>query len=87
MLGNTSKQVDIYGSAYPKEIIVIADLLILVRDRLTDAETLPTAQGYDGAVYSAGYAVEIALKYRICKMLNWAAFAATSREFDKYKSF
>ena len=34
-----------------------------------------------------GYAVEIALKVRICKTLGWSGFPETNREFDDYRSF
>ncbi len=42
---------------------------------------------YDGAVYLAGYTVELALKARICEVLNWSGYPATSKEFDGYRSF
>ena len=57
------------------------------RARLQDAEVLLQSQRYDGAVYVCGYAVEIALKERICRTLNWSEFPSTGGEFQKYQSF
>lgn len=34
-----------------------------------------------------GYAVEVALKARICRTLNWPEFPSTSGEFQAYRSF
>ncbi len=45
------------------------------------------AKRYDGAVYLCGYAVEIALKARICGTLKWNAYPFTASEFQKYQSF
>jgi HEPN domain-containing protein len=46
------------------------DLQELSRLRLREAEALYKAQLYDGCVYLAGYAVELALKARICRVLR-----------------
>jgi HEPN domain-containing protein len=46
------------------------DLQELSRLRLREAETLYKAHLYDGCVYLAGYAVELALKARICRLLR-----------------
>ena len=35
----------------------------------------------------AGYAVEIALKLRICRTLRWAGYPSTRAEFNSYQSF
>ena len=40
-----------------------------------------------GAVYLAGYAVELALKARICATLNWSGFPSTAGEFQGYQTF
>jgi HEPN domain-containing protein len=45
-------------------------LQILARLRLREAEALYNAGLYDGSVYLAGYAVELALKARICRLLG-----------------
>jgi HEPN domain-containing protein len=57
------------------------------RARLQDAEVLLQSQRYDGAVYVCGYAIEIALKEKICRTLNWPDFPLTGGEFQKYQSF
>ncbi len=46
------------------------DLQELSRLRLREAEALYKARLYDGCVYLAGYAVELALKARICRVLR-----------------
>lgn len=68
-------------------MIGIADLINIARERLLDAETLLNSQRPDGAVYLCGYAIEIALKHKICETLNWVTFPSTNKEFEKYKSF
>ena len=55
--------------------------------RLEDAKALLIGDRYGGATYLCGYAVEVALKARICRTLDWAEFPSTSREFQAYKSF
>ena len=67
-------------------MISTADLIMIANERLIDAETLLNANRYDGAVYLCGYAIEIALKHKVCQTLNWAGFPATNKEFEKYKS-
>ena len=47
------------------------DLTDLALERLEDAKALLTAKRYWGAVYICGYAVELALKAKICKTLGW----------------
>lgn len=42
---------------------------------------------FDGAAYLCGYAVELALKARICITLNWEGFPQTRSEFENYSSF
>lgn len=46
------------------------ELKDLARLRLAEAETLFDAGFYDGAAYLCGYAVEFALKARICRLLG-----------------
>lgn len=45
-------------------------LQVLARLRLREAEALYNAGLYDGSVYLAGYAIELALKARICRLLG-----------------
>jgi HEPN domain-containing protein len=47
-----------------------SDLKELSRLRLREAEALYKAHLYYGCVYLAGYAVELALKARICRLLH-----------------
>jgi hypothetical protein len=65
-----------------------AELLKIKRARLKDAHILYENRQYDGAVYICGYAVEIALKARICKTLKWIdGYPDTKGEFEHYTSF
>ena len=57
------------------------------RARLADAEALLKSRRYDAAVYICGYAVEIALKARVCRTLGWAEYPSTSKDFHGYASF
>lgn len=50
------------------------ELKRLARLRLREAETLHAAGLYDGAAYLAGYAIEMALKARICRVLGAADY-------------
>ena len=68
-------------------MLAISDLDQIAQARLVDAQALAAAGRFDGALYLCGYAVEIALKARICKTLNWAAFPETSGEFQSLTSF
>ena len=63
------------------------DLLKIAEARLRDAQVLAKDRRYDGSVYLCGYAVELALKVRICRTLKWAGFPETGREFEGYTSF
>jgi HEPN domain-containing protein len=55
--------------------------------RLRDAAVLLAAKRFDGAVYLCGYAVELALKARICKTLKWTGYPESNKEFEPFKSF
>ena len=46
------------------------DLQVLAENRLAEARTLNSSGQHDGAVYLAGYALEFALKARVCKILD-----------------
>ncbi len=63
------------------------ELRKIAHARLRDAEILYKNRRYDGAVYLCGYAVEVALKARICRTLKWAGYPATRSEFQSYQSF
>ncbi len=63
-------------------MIAVYDLHSTAREYLRAAKLLRTRRSYDAAVYLCGYAVEIALKARICRTLNWTTgFPETSAEF------
>jgi len=68
-------------------MIPVAELDNIAHARIEDARTLLLAERFDGATYLCGYAVEIALKARICRILNWAEFPSTGSEFQAYRSF
>ena len=68
-------------------MITRSDLIKIARVRLRDVEVLYRSRRYDGAIYLCGYAVEIALKARICKALSWPGYPSTGGEFQNYQSF
>lgn len=65
-------------------MITAKKLKEIARARLKDSELLYKQKRYDGAFYLCGYAVELALKARICRTLKWAGFPATSNEFNEW---
>jgi hypothetical protein len=56
-------------ASYTLAVITTADLRGIAQARLDDADTLFQANRFDGSVYLCGYAVEIALKAKICDCL------------------
>ncbi len=52
-------------------MITESDLHKTAREYLRAAKLLRTRRSYDSESYLCGYAVEIALKARICRTLNW----------------
>jgi HEPN domain-containing protein len=68
-------------------MIPVDELDRIAQARLDDAKALLAAGRHDGATYLCGYAVEVALKARICRILNWPEFPSTSGEFQAYRSF
>src|ERR1700693_2461640 len=68
-------------------MVKVEELDNIARARIEDAKALLTVGRFDGATYLCGYAVEVALKARICRTLNWAEFPSTSNEFQAYRSF
>ena len=68
-------------------MLTVAELRAISASRLEEAQTLLDAGHYDGVVYLCGYAVELALKARICETLNWVGFPSTNREFRDLQSF
>ena len=57
------------------------ELRILARARLKEAQILFEAKRYDAATYLCGYAIELALKARICQTLGYTHFPQTNKEF------
>ncbi len=57
-------------------------LSTIAKSRLSEARILHRARKYDGAIYLCGYAVEIALKKKMCQALSWKGFPETKGEFD-----
>jgi hypothetical protein len=68
-------------------MITVIDMQGAAEDRLRDAEALKSSQRFDCSVYVCGYAIEIALKARICRTLDWAGFPETNGEFQQFQSF
>jgi hypothetical protein len=68
-------------------MISTIELRRIARARLRDSEVLFDRRRFDGAVYLCGYAVELALKARICRTLKWVGFPSTRKEFESYASF
>jgi HEPN domain-containing protein len=57
------------------------DFRQIARARLKDAKALLAGKRYDGGLYLCGYAVEMALKARICRTLSWDVWP------KEYKTF
>jgi hypothetical protein len=68
----------------PKSINA-SDLKKLAKARLDDAIILYKQQRYEGAIYLCGYAVELALKYKICQRLGWNKYLPA--KFDNDRTF
>jgi len=68
-------------------MISVKELRKIAKARLKDSEILFRNRRYDGSIYLCGYAVEIALKARICKTLRWSEFPATKKEFENLNNF
>ena len=68
-------------------MISTRDLSKIARTRLRDSEILFNNKRYDGSVYLCGYAIELALKLKICKALKWSGFPEEKGEFSYLSSF
>ena len=68
-------------------MITRTDLRKTSREYLAAAIILRDSRKYDVSVYLCGYAVEIALKDRICRVLRWQGFPSTKKEFEGLSSF
>lgn len=67
-------------------MIAIADLRALAEARLLDANVLFAHGRFDSAYYLCGYAVELALKARICVTLNWDGYPEKGSDFENLAS-
>jgi HEPN domain-containing protein len=62
-----------------------ATLRRIAKARLLDAEVLFEGRRYHGALYVCGYAVELALKARICRTLDWREYL-TSKDYQSFRT-
>jgi hypothetical protein len=68
-------------------MIPTEDVTAIAKARLEDADILLASRRYDGAIYLCGYAVELALKAKICQTLKWSGYPSSNAEFKDYQSF
>ncbi len=54
--------------------VKVRDLFVLMKSRVEEAEILLANGKYDAANYLCGYAVELALKIRICRNFRWSEY-------------
>ncbi|MDH7943686.1 HEPN domain-containing protein [Pseudohongiella sp. SYSU M77423] len=57
----------------------------IVQARVEDAQVLYESSRYDGSVYLCGYAIELGLKARICRTLQWDEYP-TSGKYNSFKT-
>jgi hypothetical protein len=67
--------------------LTVKQLIELAESRLAEAEILFTHQKYDAAVYLGGYAIELAIKAKICQVLKWPEFPPSLPPADCKKIF
>jgi HEPN domain-containing protein len=61
------------------------NLKIIAKNKVIDSKVLFDAKRYDASVYLIGYAIEVSLKYKICKILKLdKGFPETKDEFQLY---
>lgn len=68
------------------DYITTAELDSLIRGKLEDAELLFREGRYDSSYYLSGYAIELALKRRICLTLGWKE-GYPKKKFENLQSF
>lgn len=66
-----------------KPAVSVTELTNLARSRLDEARALFDVKKYDAAYYLAGYAVELAIKAKICQIFKWPEFPP-SPQIPKY---
>ena len=62
--------------------MLVNDLDALAQERLDDANALLAAGRPTGAYYICGYAIELKLKARMCRVLHWPAYPPPSAPGD-----
>lgn len=67
--------------------VPVVQLQALARARLKDAIALRSKKRFDAGFYLCGYAVELALKVRICKTLRWAGYPESAADLKIFKQF
>jgi hypothetical protein len=68
-------------------VITKKTLGLLIEQKLKDAEILIVNRRYPAAIYIAGYALELALKLKICKIFNFVqGFPENKVEFNIYQN-
>lgn len=70
--------------AFQPTALTFAELKKISRRRLRDAKALRPTKSYEAGFYLCGYAVEIALKARICKTLKWSAFPTNKKAYASF---
>ena len=61
------------------------NLKIIAKNKIIDSKVLFDTKRYDASVYLIGYAIEVSLKYKICKILKLDnGFPETKDEFQIY---
>jgi|CXWL01.1.fsa_nt_gi hypothetical protein len=63
------------------------DIFDIAKSRFDEANILLKNGKPDGAVYLAGYAIELMLKRRIVHLLEWDGYPETNNEFERKMSF
>ncbi|MBK8550748.1 MAG: hypothetical protein IPL53_06675 [Ignavibacteria bacterium] len=62
------------------------NLRVLIEQKLKDEDSLISKRRYSTAFYIAGYAIELALKLKICKIFKFdKGFPENKKEFGKYQ--
>lgn len=63
------------------------NLKTIAKNKIIDSKVLFDTKRYDASVYLIGYAIEVSLKYKICKILKLDnGFPETKGEFQIYIS-
>jgi hypothetical protein len=68
-------------------MLTLGDMRELARARVSEAVLLIRSGHYDTAFYLCGYAVEVSLKARVCRTLQWAGFPAEPKEWERHHAY